>query len=93
MSKWVSESLQSLLDQINEVPYTDDREKLQLNILMNGFMKLNNQAMSNAASKTREHIRDWTLEEENSDNDSSQNIKVKSKKPEVDELSRLRPIR
>lgn len=88
MAKWVTENLENLLNQINEVPYTDDREKVQLSLLMNGFMRLNNQAMENAAVKTREHIRGWSLGEE-----EETTVNTTKKEPEVDELSRLRPIR
>jgi len=37
MAKWVTEELVHLLQQINEVPYTDTRELQQLTILTNGF--------------------------------------------------------
>jgi len=89
MAKWVTEKLEELLHQINEVPFTDDRDKKQLSILMNGFMKLNNQAMDNAATKTKSQLRNWDL-----------NSSIKAKKEEAskddeaaDELTRLRPIR
>jgi len=89
MSKWVTKTLGELLQQINEVPYTDNREKQQLTILMNGFAQLNNKAMDKAATKTRKEFRGWSLDDA---------AKAKSKKPKVedstaDELTRLRPIR
>jgi hypothetical protein len=91
MAKWVTERLEELLNQINEVPYTDDRDKRQLTILMNGFANLNNQAMDNAATKTRTQMRGWSLDE-------AVEAKPKPKKAKkdddsADELTRLRPIR
>lgn len=88
MAKWVTEQLEELLQQINEVPYTDDREKCQLTILMNGLAQLNNKAMDNAATKTRSQMRGWSLDD---------SVKKKAAKKKVDEsadeLTRLRPIR
>jgi len=90
MSKWVTKNLEELLQQINEVPYTDNRERQQLTILMNGFAQINNQAMDKAASKTRKEFRGWSL-------DDSAESKPKSKKKlddsAADELTKLRPIR
>jgi len=91
MSKWVTEQLEELLHQINEVPFTDDRDRRQLTILMNGFAQLNNKAMDNAATKTRSQMRGWNLDE-------AVESKSSKKKPEnddstADELTRLRPIR
>ena len=63
MAKWVTKELESLLHQINEVPYTDDREKQQLTILMNGFAQLNNKVMDKAAVKTRKEFRGWSLDD------------------------------
>jgi len=89
MSKWVTEELENLLHQINEVPYTDNREHQQLTIIMNGFAQLNNKVMDKAAVKTRKEFRGWSLDE----------APAKPKKPEkkedstADELTRLRPIR
>ncbi len=89
MAKWVTEQLEALLVQINEVPYTDEREKKQLSILMNGFMKINNQAMDNAAVKTKKQMRGWSLD------DAAEKEKKKKEKEDstADELTRLRPIR
>jgi len=91
MSKWVTEQLEELLHQINEVPFTDDRDRRQLTILMNGFAQLNNKAMDNAATKTRSQMRGWNLDE-------AVESKSSKKTPEkddstADELTRLRPIR
>lgn len=92
MAKWVTEQLEELLAQINEVPYTDDRDKRQLTILMNGFAQLNNRAMDNAATKTKKQMRGWSL-------DGAVDAKEKKKQEEkredsaADELTRLRPIR
>ncbi len=89
MAKWVTKELESLLHQINEVPYTDDREKQQLTILMNGFAQLNNKVMDKAAVKTRKEFRGWSLD------DSSPAPKNKEivEDNTADELTRLRPIR
>ena len=88
MAKWVSEKLEELLHQINEVPYTDDREQKQLTILMNGFAQLNNQAMDNAATKTRSQMRGWSLDE------AVDTSKSTPKSDETaEELTKLRPIR
>jgi hypothetical protein len=92
MAKWVTEQLEALLIQINEVPYTDDRDKRQLTILMNGFMRLNNKAMDNAAAKTRTQMRGWSLEEATEDKSDTKS-KSKSDNSAADELTRLRPIR
>ncbi len=89
MSKWVTENLEDLLHQINEVPYTDNREGQQLTILMNGFAQLNNKAMDKAATKTRKEFRGWSL-------DGAEEPTKKPEKKEdstADELTRLRPIR
>ena len=85
MSKWVTEELENLLHQINEVPFTDTRESQQLTILMNGFAQLNNKAMDKAATKTKKEFRGWTLDD-SSDSD-------KQEDQTADELTRLRPIR
>jgi hypothetical protein len=81
MAKWVAEQLEELLIQINEVPYTDDREHIQLTILMGGFAKLNQSAMKKAAIKARTRI-----------NDMSPVSKPKEKAQDND-MTRLRPIR
>lgn len=91
MAKWVSEELENLLHQINEVPYTDNREGQQLTILMNGFAQLNNKTMDRAATKTRKEFRGWSL-----DDAKSEPVKkpVEKKNDDAaDELTRLRPIR
>ena len=90
MAKWVTEQLEELLHQINEVPFTDDRDRKQLSILMNGFAKLNNAAMEKAATKTRSQMRGWSL-----DGAVEEEAKKKEKKEDstADELTRLRPIR
>ncbi|MCF6194140.1 MAG: hypothetical protein L3J46_07395 [Kangiellaceae bacterium] len=44
--------------QINEVPYTYNRESRQLTIIMNGFAQLNNKVMDRAAERTRKEFRD-----------------------------------
>lgn len=82
MARWVTEELESLLHQINEVPFTDAREHEQLTILMNGFAQLNNKVMDRAATKTRKEFRGWSLDELGSSED-----------PVNEELTRLRPIR
>lgn len=89
MAKWVTEQLEELLVQINEVPYTDDREKRQLTIIMNGFAQLNNKAMDKAATKTRSQMRGWSLD----DAVSSKEDSAKKDDDTADELTRLRPIR
>ena len=88
MAKWVSEKLEDLLHQINEVPYTDNREHMQLTILMNGFAQMNNEAMDKAAVKTRKEFRGWSL-----DDASSGGANDKIDDQTADELTRLRPIR
>ncbi len=82
MARWVTEELENLLHQINEVPFTDSREHQQLTLLMNGFAQLNNKVMDRAASKTRKEFRGWSLEDICSSED-----------PTNEELTRLRPIR
>ncbi|TQV87841.1 hypothetical protein [Aliikangiella coralliicola] len=91
MAKWVTEQLEELLHQINEVPFTDDRDRKQLSILMNGFARLNNAAMEKAATKTRSQMRGWSLDGAV----EAEAEKKKSKKEDstADELTRLRPIR
>lgn len=89
MSKWVTETLEALLQQINEVSYTDSREQQQLTILMNGFAQLNNQAMDKAATKTRKAFRGWSLD----DTAEAEPKKAKVEDSAADELARLRPIR
>lgn len=93
MSKWVTEQLTELLDQINEVPYTDERDKRQLSILMNGFAKLNNKAMDKAATKTKAQMRGWSLEEATAEQPKPIKKTVKRDDSAADELTRLRPIR
>lgn len=89
VSKWVTERLEDLLHQINEVPYTDNREHQQLTILMNGFAQLNSSAMDKAAVKTRKEFRGWSL-----DDAASADTKAdKAVDNTADELTRLRPIR
>jgi hypothetical protein len=89
MAKWVTDKLEELLQQINEVPYTDDRERQQLTVLMNGFAQLNSQAMDKAAIETRKEYRGWSL-----DSGSSGGSSVTKKDDDTaDELTRLRPIR
>lgn len=85
MAKWVTEELENLLHQINEVPFTDNREHQQLSILMNGFAQLNNKVMDRAATKTKKEFRGWSL-------DGSSNAETKEDST-GDELTRLRPIR
>lgn len=92
MSKWVTEQLEELLHQINEVPYTDERDRKQLSILMNGFAKLNNQAMENAAVKTKSQMRGWSLDGA-VEEDKKAKQKAKQDDSTADELTRLRPIR
>ena len=89
MSKWVTESMEELLHKINDVPYTDNREGEQLTILMNGVAMINNKAMDNAAIKTRETMRKWDIESA----EASLNKESVFEDNEVDELTRLRPIR
>lgn len=91
MAKWVTEHLEELLQQINEVPFTDDRDKLQLTILMNGFAQMNNKALDNAASRTRSQISEWTLEKEAEAKRKAKRIEKNDSA--ADELTRLRPIR
>ncbi|MFT6733026.1 MAG: transposase [Polaribacter sp.] len=91
MSKWVTKAMEELLGDINEVPYTDNREGQQLSILMKGFVMINNQAMGNAAIKIRASIRKWDLE--SASESSNQSGKTVYDDEEVDELTRLRPIR
>ncbi len=82
MARWVTEELENLLHQINEVPFTDNREHQQLTILMNGFAQLNNKVMDRAATKTRKEFRGWSLDDVGAGDD-----------PTNEELTRLRPIR
>ena len=89
MAKWVTEDLENLLHQINEIPFTDKREHLQLTILMNGFAQLNNKVMDRAAIKTRKEFRGWSLD----DAYDSTNKPEKKDDGTADELTRLRPIR
>lgn len=89
MVKWVTEELEALLQQVNEVPYTDDRERQQLTILMNGFAQLNNKTMDKAAVKTRKEFRGWSLDDAEASADKSE----KKEDGTADELTRLRPIR
>ncbi len=91
MSKLVTKSMEKLLYEINEVPYTDNREGQQLSILMKGIAMINNQAMANAATKTRATIRKWDLESASSNNEQGGEVSYDDN--EVDELTRLRPIR
>ncbi|PHS17100.1 MAG: hypothetical protein COA86_10610 [Kangiella sp.] len=90
MSKWVTEAMEELLLNINEVPYTDNREGTQLSILMKGIAMINNQAMDNAAVKTRASMRKWDLD---SATEKASEANVVYDDSEVDELTRLRPIR
>ena len=64
MSKWVTEDLENLLQEINEVPYTDNRESQQLTILMHGFSQLNNKVMDKAAVRTKIFFEGWNLDPE-----------------------------
>ncbi len=88
MANWVTDELENLLQQINEVPYTDNREGQQLTIIMDGFAQLNNKVMDKAAERTRKEFRGWNLDAnagpigEKFHDDST-----------ADELTRLRPIR
>ncbi|WP_196139465.1 hypothetical protein [Aliikangiella sp. G2MR2-5] len=93
MAKWVTEQLEELLNQINEVPYTDDRDKRQLTILMAGFMRLNNQAMENAAVKTRSQMRGWSLDDAVEEDTKKKKSSGKVEDSTADELTKLRPIR
>jgi len=88
MSKWVTEELENLLHQINEVPYTDNREQQQLTILMNGYAQLNNKVMDKAAVKTRKEFRGWSLDSATEPKESAE-----AEDNTADELTRLRPIR
>ncbi len=89
MTKWVTQDLENLLRQINEVPFTDDRDSKQLTIIMNGFAQLNNSVMDRAAAKTRDAIKniqsDIALEKDLTGLESSDQT--------AEELTRLRPIR
>ncbi len=88
MAKWVTEVMEELLQEINEVPYTDSRERQQLSILMKGVAMINNKAMDNAAAKTRESMRKWDLESA-----EAEHSEIAYEDNEVDELTRLRPVR
>jgi len=89
MTKWVTKDLESLLQQINEVPFTDERDSRQLTILMNGFAQLNNSVMDKAAAKTRKAINNMRKDKSTTD------ILGGSKPQDMteEELTRLRPIR
>ena len=87
MSKWVTEELENLLHQINEVPFTDNREDQQLTILMNGFAQLNNKVMDRAATKTRKEFRGWSLD--GAASEDSEQLEDNT----AEELTKLRPIR
>ena len=93
MAKWVTEELENLLHQINEVPYTDNREGQQLTILMNGFAQLNNKTMDRAATKTRKEFRGWSLDDEKVEPVAAKKPVKKKNDDAADELTRLRPIR
>lgn len=88
MAAWVAEDLENLLHQINEVPFTDSREKQQLTILMNGFAQMNNRVMDRAAEKTRKEFRGWNL-----DAKTGTVGKADADNSTEDELTRLRPIK
>lgn len=92
MAKWVTQELEGLLQQINEVPFNDDREKRQLTILMNGFAQLNNQAMDRAAEKTRSQLRNWSLEEDIAAEKEAEKDEI-AQDSSAHELTKLRPIR
>ncbi len=92
MSKWVAAQLKELLLQINEVPFTDEREKEQLTILIGGFAELNSRAMGKAADKTREQMRNWSIEDDR-DEEEEEDIMQKSGEDSSDELTRLRPLK
>ena len=89
MAKWVTEQLEELLHQINEVPYTDDRDKRQLTILMNGFAQLNNRAMDNAATKTKKQMRGWSLDGAVEAEEKKKQEREKTRDAAADELTRL----
>jgi len=93
MAKWVTEELENLLHQINEVPYTDNREGQQLTILMNGFAQLNNKTMDRAATKTRKEFRGWSLDDGVAEPVAAKKPAEKKNDDAADELTRLRPIR
>ena len=101
MSKWVTESMKELLQKINDVPFADDREGQQLTILMNGVAMINNKAMDNAATKTRETMRNWDLDsaeanlagKKDSNKQGTPNKGTNYDGNDFDELTRLRPIR
>ena len=93
MAKWVTEVLEDLLHQINEVPYTDNREGQQLTILMNGFAQLNNKTMDRAATRTREEFRGWSLNDVEVEPAPVKKVVKKKNDDAADELTRLRPIR
>ena len=92
MSKWVTERLEDLLQQINEVPYTDDRDGRQLTILMDGFAQLNNEVMEKAAVKTKSQLSGWSLDnavEKKKPKKTAQDLAEEANA----ELTKLRPIR
>jgi len=64
MSKWVTEDLKNILQEINEVPYTDSRESQQLTTIMHGFAQLNNKVMDKAAVRTKKTFQGWNLDPE-----------------------------
>ena len=88
MANWVTDELENLLQQINEVPYTDSRDGQQLTIIMNGFAQLNNKVMDKAAERTRKAFRGWNLDA--SEGPLGEQLIDDST---ADELTRLRPIR
>jgi len=92
MAKWVTEELVHLLQQINEVPYTDTRELQQLTILTNGFSQLNSKAMDKAAERTKKEFRGWNLSDP-SDSAKEDVYEDVYEDDTGDELTRLRPIR
>ncbi|MGX5175016.1 hypothetical protein ACUR5C_13425 [Aliikangiella sp. IMCC44653] len=85
-ANWVSAQLRELLLEINEVPFTDDREKKQLAILIKGFSELNSRALDKAATKTRKQLKTWNLEE------AATRAQSKSSDDDDDGLTRLRPV-
>lgn len=92
MANWVIEHCEELLQQLNEVPFTDERDEKQLAILIKGVANINNLAMEKAAVKTRTQMRGWSLdgaieEEQKAPKKPSKNDAA------ADELTRLRPIR
>jgi hypothetical protein len=85
MAKWVTKELEKLLKQINSVPMSDSREGIQLSLLMKGFAELNNKAMDKAATKTKEQLRNWKLDEESDEAQDDNITQADSSKPkEID---------